>query len=102
MLAKLTALHRQVLISLAIAAIAGAILMRTSAERMPSLRRVAHGYLELVTSSDFWPFMLISALGFSQISAKRLKYRDKRGSKRQFKLETNCRIADLISPTHER
>ena len=101
MLAKLTALHRQVLISLAIAAIAGAILMRTSAERMPSLRRVAHGYLELVTSSDFWPFM-ISALGFSQISAKHLKYRDKRGSKRQLKLETNCRIADLISPTHER
>ena len=57
-------LHRQVLFSLAIAAIAEAILMQISAEQVPSLHRVAPRYLELVTSSNFWPFVLISALMF--------------------------------------
>ena len=55
-------LHCQILLSLAIAAIAESILMRTSAEQMPSLHRAAQKYLKLVTSSNFWPFMLISAL----------------------------------------
>ena len=36
--------------------------MRTSAEQMPSLHRVAPGYLKVVTSSKFWSFMLIYAL----------------------------------------
>ena len=36
--------------------------MRTSAEQVPSLHRVAPRYLKLVNSSNFWPFMLISAL----------------------------------------
>ena len=48
--------------SLAIAATAEAILMRTSAEQVPSLHRVAARHLKLVISSNFWPFMLISAL----------------------------------------
>ena len=48
--------------SLAIAAIAKAILMRTSAEQVLSLHGVAPRYLKLVTSSNFWQFMLISAL----------------------------------------
>ena len=55
-------LHHQILFSLAIAATAVAILIRTSAERVPFLHRVATMYLKLVTSSDFWPFVLISAL----------------------------------------
>ena len=62
LLAKLMALHRQILFSLAIAAIAEAILIRTSAEQVPSLHKVVPGYLNLVTSSNFWPFTLISAL----------------------------------------
>ena len=61
-LAKLIVWHRQILFSLAIAAIAETILMRISAERVPFLHRVATMYLKLVTSSDFWPFVLISAL----------------------------------------
>ena len=44
------------------AAIAEAIMIRTSAEQWPSLHRVARRYLKLVTSPHFWPFMLISAL----------------------------------------
>ena len=60
MLAKVMVLHRQILFSLAIAAIAGAILMRISAEQVPSLNRTALMYLKLVTSSNFWPFMLIN------------------------------------------
>ena len=48
------ALHRQILFHLAIAAIAEAILMQTSAEKVPSLHRVAPRYLKLVTSSNFW------------------------------------------------
>ena len=53
--------HHQILFSLAIAAIAEAILMWTSAGQVQSLHRVAPGYLKLVTSK-FQPFMLISAL----------------------------------------
>ena len=51
MLAKLMVMHRQILFSLAIAAIAEAILTRTSAEQALSLHRVALRYLKLVTSS---------------------------------------------------
>ena len=36
--------------------------MRTSAEQVLSLHRVAPRYLKLVTSPDFWPFMLIPVL----------------------------------------
>ena len=36
--------------------------MRAAAEQVPSLHRIASRYLKLVTSSYFWPFMLISAL----------------------------------------
>ena len=42
--------------------IAEAILMRTSAEQVPSLHRVSPRYLKLVTSSNFWPFMLMDYL----------------------------------------
>ena len=55
-------LHRQILFSLAIAAIAEAILMWTSAEQVPSLHRVVPRYWKLATSSNYWPFKLISAL----------------------------------------
>ena len=50
LLAKLTVLHNQILFSLAIAVIAEAILIRTSAEQVQSLHRVAPRYLKLVTS----------------------------------------------------
>ena len=36
--------------------------MQTSAEQVPSLYRVGPRYFKLVTSSNFWPFMPISAL----------------------------------------
>ena len=36
--------------------------MQTFAEHVPSLHRVAPRFLKLVISSNFWPFMLISAL----------------------------------------
>ena len=62
LLAKLMVLHRQILFSLASAAIAKAILIQTSVEQVPSLHRVAPRYLKLVTSSNFWPFLLISDL----------------------------------------
>ena len=55
-------LHRRVLFSLAITATAEAILIRTSAEQVRSLHRVAPRCLKLITSSNFWPNMLISAL----------------------------------------
>ena len=58
----LMVLRCQILFSLATAAIAEAMLMQTSAEQVPSLYRVAHRYLKLVTCSNFWPFMLISVL----------------------------------------
>ena len=62
LLAELMVLHCQMLFILATAAIAEAFLMGTSAEQVPSLHRVASRYLKLVTSSNFWLFMLISAL----------------------------------------
>ena len=62
MLAKLTVLHRQILLSVDIAAIAEAILIQTFAEQVLSLHRAAPGFLKLVTSSNFRSFMLISAL----------------------------------------
>ena len=62
LLAKLIVFHRRIPLSLAIAVIAEAILNWTLAEQVPSLHRVAPRYLKLVTSSNFWPFMLISAL----------------------------------------
>ena len=62
LLAKLMVLLYQILFNLAVAAVAEAILMQTSAEQVPSLHRVALRYLKLVTSSNFWPFTLISAL----------------------------------------
>ena len=36
--------------------------MRASAEQMPFLHGIAPRYLKLVTSSNFWGFVLISAL----------------------------------------
>ena len=62
LLAKLMVLQRQILFNLAIAAIADAILMRISAEQVPSLHRVAPRYLKLITFSNFLTFMLMSAL----------------------------------------
>ena len=59
--AKLMVLHRQILFSQAITAIAEAILTGLSAEQLPSLYRVARRYLKLVTSFNLWPFMIISA-----------------------------------------
>ena len=61
LLANLMVLHHHILFSLAIVAIAEAILMRTSAEQVPSLHRVAPRYLKLV-ASYFWLLMLIPAL----------------------------------------
>ena len=49
LLEKLMMLHSQIPFSLAIAAIAEAILMRTSAKKVPSLRKGAPRYLKLVT-----------------------------------------------------
>ena len=54
LLARLMDLHRQILLSLAVAAIAEAILMRISARQVLFLHRVAPGYLKLVTFSNFW------------------------------------------------
>ena len=61
---KWMVLHHQILFSPVIAVIAEAILMQTSAEQVPSLHKIAHRYLKTVTSSNFWPFMLISTLMF--------------------------------------
>ena len=52
-------LHRHKLFSLIIAAISETILMLTSAEQMQFLDRVAPRNLKVVTSSNFWLFMLI-------------------------------------------
>ena len=60
--AKLMGSLRQILINLAVAAIAEAILTRVSAEQVPALHRAARRYLKLVTSSTLGPLMLISAL----------------------------------------
>ena len=48
LLVKLMVLDHHILFSLAIAAIAEAILMRTSAEQVPSLHRIAPWYLKVV------------------------------------------------------
>ena len=61
-LVKLMVLHSQILLSLAIDAIAEAIPMRISAEEVSSLYRVAPRYVKLVTSSNVWPLILIYAL----------------------------------------
>ena len=53
LLTKLMVLHRQILFSLAIVAIAEPILIRISAEQISSLHRVALRYLKLGTSSNF-------------------------------------------------
>ena len=58
LLVKLMVLLHETLVNLAIAE---AILMWISAEQVPSLHKVAPRYLKLVTSSAFWPFMLIYA-----------------------------------------
>ena len=60
-------LHRQILFSLAIAAIAGAILMRTSAEQVLSLYRVAPRYLKLVTSTK--PLAIHANIGTDVVRA---------------------------------
>ena len=61
LLAKLMVLLHQILFNLATAATsAEAILMPISAEQVPSLHRVAHRYLKLVTSCNFWLFVLVS------------------------------------------
>ena len=63
MLAKLMVLQGQVLFNLVIVAISETILMRISAEQVPSLHRVAARCLKVVvTFSNFWPFVFISAL----------------------------------------
>ena len=62
LLATLMVLLPQTLLNLAIAAIAKAILMRISSEHEPSFDKVSSRYLKLVTSSNFWPFMLMFAL----------------------------------------
>ena len=48
--------------NLATTAIAEAILMRVSAKQVPHLHRGVPKHLKLITSSNFWPFMLIPAL----------------------------------------
>ena len=45
--------HRQILFSLAIAAIDEAILMQTFTEQVPSFYRIALTYLKMVNSSNF-------------------------------------------------
>ena len=62
LLVKRMMLLHQILSGLAITAIAEANMTQTSAEQVPSLHRVAPTYLKLVTSSNFWLFMLTSAL----------------------------------------
>ena len=62
LLAKLMVLHCQILFSPVTAAITETVLMQTSAEQVSFLHKVVSRYLQLVTSSNFWPFMLISAL----------------------------------------
>ena len=49
LLAKLMVLNRQTMFNVAIAAIAEAILMRTSAKQVTSLHMIAYRYLKLVT-----------------------------------------------------
>ena len=60
LLVKLRVLLRLGLINLAITAIAKVTLLRISAEQLPSLHGIAHRYLKLVTSCNFWLFVLVS------------------------------------------
>ena len=62
LLTKLMVFYRQIQFSRAIAATTEAILMRTSAEQVPSLHRIAPRYSKLVTFSNVGPFLLIPAL----------------------------------------
>ena len=55
LLAKLMVSLHQILFNLAVAAIAEAVLLRISAEQVPSLHRIAPRYLKLATYSNFWP-----------------------------------------------
>ena len=55
-------LLRQIWSNLANTAITETILMQISAEQVPSLHRVAPRYMKVVSFSDFWLFMVISAL----------------------------------------
>ena len=59
---ELMAWLRQVLLNLAIAAIAEAILVWISVEQVPFLHRVAPIYLKMVTSFNFCPLTLVSTL----------------------------------------
>ncbi|KAH3721482.1 hypothetical protein DPMN_064410 [Dreissena polymorpha] len=61
-LVKLMKLLVHNLLSLAIAAVAMVILIRTSMALVPFLDRVAITYLKLITSSSFSPFMVMSVL----------------------------------------
>ena len=59
LLVKLMVLHRQILFTLAIAAVSEAILMRISAEQVPSSQRAAPRHLKLAVSFNLWPFVLV-------------------------------------------
>ena len=61
LIAKLMVLPCQIQFNQAIASTAKAILMRISAEQVPSLHRPAPRYFKLVSSCNIWPF-IISAL----------------------------------------
>ena len=61
MLVTVMVLHSQILLCLAIAE---AILTRIT---VPPFHGIAPRYLKLVTSSHFWPFILISALYIARI-----------------------------------
>ena len=62
LLAKLMVLHHYILFNLVTAAITEAILIWISAEHVSALSRVAPRNLKLVISSNFCPFLVISAL----------------------------------------
>ena len=59
LLVKLKVLFQQILFNLAIATVAEANPKLISAGQVPSLHEVVYRYLKLVTSSNFWPFVLI-------------------------------------------
>ena len=55
-------LPRQTLLNLATAAIVEAILIRISVKRVPFLDRGNPEFYKVITSSNFYPFMVISTL----------------------------------------
>ena len=63
---ELMVLLRQILFNLAIAE---TILMRIFAKQVSSSHRVPSRYLKLVTSPNFWPFMLIPAVPVGSLSS---------------------------------